>query len=310
MTLLTDFADRYAQATGTRWRWQGREIRCYCLHELDGERHTPSLAFWQTGSGRIAFHDMSGVCSQEKLRQGLVDLGLDAGRRLTREEQEENRRSNQEAHRAGVEAAHAVMASAGAILEGDPIDRYLRDRCIWLFEAEKRFLRVAPDPDNRRAQLFVGMIVDGRTFFNEKIQMSGVQIMPITLNGDPIKGPSGKKWRKVLGRRHSNGVPLGDWNEQVVVGEGIETTLSAMRLLKLPFGWAALSAENMWMVNLPVSCRRVWIAQDNDEGGRLAAAKARSRWEAMGLQASVVGWGAGDANDELMRRGTTNADPR
>jgi putative DNA primase/helicase len=52
------------------------------------------------------------------------------------------------------------------------------------------------------------------------------------------------------------GVPL-------LVGEGNESTLSAMQLFGLP-GWAALSADGIEALELPAEIREVAIAADND----------------------------------------------
>jgi putative DNA primase/helicase len=66
-----------------------------------------------------------------------------------------------------------------------------------------------------------------------------------------------------------------DKAERLIVGEGIESTLSAMQIAELP-GVATLSAAGMAAVQLP-PCREVIIAADNDEPGLKAAKKLASR---------------------------------
>ena len=59
----------------------------------------------------------------------------------------------------------------------------------------------------------------------------------------------------------------------LVVGEGIESSASAARLLGFP-GWAAISAGNLGRgLLLPPDVRRVIIAADPDDAGRAAAEK-------------------------------------
>lgn len=77
-----------------------------------------------------------------------------------------------------------------------------------------------------------------------------------------------------------------DSNKPLIIGEGIETTLSAMQLAKLP-GIAALSAANMPAVNVP-RCASVIIAADHDEAGRKAAAHLAERLQYEGRQVRIA----------------------
>ena len=95
-------------------------------------------------------------------------------------------------------------------------------------------------------------------------------------------------------------------DEAYVVGEGIESTLSAMRLWGLSSGCAALSAPGMENLLLPADVRHIVIAADNDLNlrGQAAARRARCRWQAEGRQVRVrmpktPGY---DYNDLLLRK--------
>jgi putative DNA primase/helicase len=93
-------------------------------------------------------------------------------------------------------------------------------------------------------------------------------------------------------------------NEWLIVGEGIETTLSAMQASHLP-GWAALSAGGLGKLVLPPVATHVIIAADNDEHGRgqRAAREAAERFMSEGRQVRVATPpGAGDFNDVLTER--------
>jgi hypothetical protein len=65
---------------------------------------------------------------------------------------------------------------------------------------------------------------------------------------------------------------------ELVVGEGIESSASAGRLLDLP-AWAAISAGNLAQgLHLPPAVRSVVVAADPDCAGERAARYAACRW--------------------------------
>ena len=95
--------------------------------------------------------------------------------------------------------------------------------------------------------------------------------------------------------------PAGD---ALLLGEGIESTAAAMKVLEWPGGaWATLGTPGLRAVVLPESVRRVLIAADRDDNGsgqKAAAALAR-RMQAEGRR--VECWLPSihrDFNDELM----------
>jgi hypothetical protein len=97
------------------------------------------------------------------------------------------------------------------------------------------------------------------------------------------------------------GAPSAD--EEIVVGEGLETLLSAMLLLERRCGAAVLGPDLKDLV-LPSAVRRIHIAADNDETGRAGAACAASMWRKQGLSVRMSlpeGQGA-DFNNVLLRR--------
>jgi putative DNA primase/helicase len=76
---------------------------------------------------------------------------------------------------------------------------------------------------------------------------------------------------------------------ELIVGEGIESTLSAMQLFGLP-GWAALCAPGIEALELPSEIRRVVIAGDNDANhvGQRAALSAQERWANEGRSIRIL----------------------
>ena len=89
-------------------------------------------------------------------------------------------------------------------------------------------------------------------------------------------------------------------NRPLIVGEGIETTLSACQLTGLP-GIAALSASNLSKI-VPPPCSEIIIAADNDDAGRDAAKQAAQIWTMAGFKVHIApapDWGK-DWNDALL----------
>jgi hypothetical protein len=125
------------------------------------------------------------------------------------------------------------------------------------------------------------------------------------------KAPLGEKARLFAagGRSVGGGVWFGDAanpTDEFVVAEGIESLLSALRILNASSGCAALSELGIRRLILPPEVRRVRIFADNDELGQgLAAAReAWRRWRDEGREVAVsIAERVGeDANDVLRRR--------
>jgi putative DNA primase/helicase len=90
---------------------------------------------------------------------------------------------------------------------------------------------------------------------------------------------------------------------ELVVGEGIETSASAGRLLCMP-AWSAVAAGNLARsLVLPPEVRRVVIAADPDEEGRKAARAAWFRWRGEGreVRIAIPDREGADFNDVLRR---------
>jgi phage/plasmid primase-like uncharacterized protein len=86
----------------------------------------------------------------------------------------------------------------------------------------------------------------------------------------------------------------------LVIGEGIETSASAGKLIDAP-SWAAISAGNLEAgLKLPKEVARVIVAADPDAPGEAAATAAALRWQAEGREALITRpVGEGDFNDVL-----------
>jgi putative DNA primase/helicase len=76
--------------------------------------------------------------------------------------------------------------------------------------------------------------------------------------------------------------------DRLVIGEGIETSISAGLMLKAP-AWAAISAPNLeFKLTLPASIREIIVAADHDGPGLKAAKAALARWRGEGRVVKIA----------------------
>jgi len=110
--------------------------------------------------------------------------------------------------------------------------------------------------------------------------------------------------KMMLGACASGAVWLSEPSDSLMVGEGIETCLSAMQATGRPT-WAALSAPGLGSLDLPGHIREVTILADMDDRGEgeRAATNAASRWRREGRRVRIARAPQGlDFNDVLMGR--------
>lgn len=94
--------------------------------------------------------------------------------------------------------------------------------------------------------------------------------------------------KMMLGPCRGGVVRLSEAGELLMVGEGIETCLSAMQATNHPT-WAALSTSGLRSLNLPPNIRKVIVLADGDAPGEVAAQHCAQRWLKEGLQANDDG---------------------
>jgi putative DNA primase/helicase len=93
--------------------------------------------------------------------------------------------------------------------------------------------------------------------------------------------------RAMLGPLRGHAVQLSPPAARMVIGEGIETTLSAMQLYNMP-GWAALTATNLKSIVLPPTVRSVVILADDDQAGLRGAIAGAQRLRREGREVAVI----------------------
>jgi hypothetical protein len=109
--------------------------------------------------------------------------------------------------------------------------------------------------------------------------------------------------RKALCPTSGHAVQFGEPGDLVLLGEGLESTLSAVELLEVSAGWATLSTSGLTSVQLPEHIRGVVIAADNDSAGIKAAESLQRRLQREGRAVKVVEPGAEKDFNDLLKVG-------
>jgi Toprim domain len=117
---------------------------------------------------------------------------------------------------------------------------------------------------------------------------------PVRLGKAPIETP-----RRAMGELLGNAVRFGRPDDVLAAGEGIETMLSLRSVLPMMPIVAALSANHLAALLLPLALRRLYIARDADRAGDFAVAALSKRAEASGVEALALSPRLGDFNEDL-----------
>jgi putative DNA primase/helicase len=178
--------------------------------------------------------------------------------------------------------------------EGTLVAKYLRSRGLYL--PVPATLRFAPNYRHKTGSSYpcmVALVTRGtdrkplgihRTF----LAKDGIGKAPIEPN------------KMMLGPCSGGAVRLAKADESIMIGEGIETTLSAMLATKIP-AWAALSVSGMRRLELPLNIQNVTILCDADPAGESAAEEFARRLSQEGRRVRTAHPPKGfDFNDLLL----------
>ena len=109
--------------------------------------------------------------------------------------------------------------------------------------------------------------------------------------------------RRAMGHLLGHGVRFGVANDVMAAGEGIETMLSLRIIVPTLPMVAALSANHLAALLLPLTLRRLYIARDADPAGDAAMASLCNRAEAAGIEVGSLSPCFDDFNEDLRRLG-------
>jgi hypothetical protein len=109
--------------------------------------------------------------------------------------------------------------------------------------------------------------------------------------------------RRAMGDLLGNAVRFGVANDVLAAGEGIETMLSLRCVLPTLPMIAALSANHLAAILLPLTLRRLYIARDVDLAGDAAVMSLTERAEAVGIETLTLSPRLADFNEDLRTLG-------
>jgi hypothetical protein len=116
-------------------------------------------------------------------------------------------------------------------------------------------------------------------------ELQGVHLTAINVTGSPIK-LEGKTKRRIRGIKKGGVIKLTPDDEvcrSILIGEGIETTLSAMGITDF-HGWALIDAGMLKAFPVLPGIETLVIAVDADPAGIAAASAAMARWSDAGRE--------------------------
>lgn len=128
-------------------------------------------------------------------------------------------------------------------------------------------------------------------------KLTGVHRTWLTPDGSdkaPVSTP-----RRAMGQLLGHSVRFGVADDMMAAGEGIETMLSLRQVAPALPLVAALSANHLAALELPVGLRRLYIVRDDDPAGHGAVEALSDRATAAGIEALTVDASLGDLNDDL-----------
>lgn len=287
-------AEFIARALGGR-RVGAGWMACCPTHE----DRTPSLSIAQGEHGAVLVHCHAG-CAQgvviAALRmRGLWRSGAQAGERPRAGEGVSARREGAPGAIDREAAAQAIWRAARPA-KATLVETYLRSRGIGMAPPDQ--LRFAPrlkHPSGESWPTMVALVTSG-----DEGRPLGIHRTFLARDGSG-KAPVAPQ-KMMLGACRGGAVRLGQAGPVLLVGEGIETCLSAMQAAGIP-AWAALSTAGLRTLVLPVIVRELIVLADGDEAGERAARDCAYLWKREGRSARIARAPPGmDFNDMLNAR--------
>jgi len=188
------------------------------------------------------------------------------------------------------------------LVRGDPVDRYLAGRAIELAELGRApsALRYHPrlwNSESRRhwpAMVAAITSPDGRmmtaihrTWLEETFDVAKAPLAHPKLTLGSYAGGAIRLWRGTEGKAWAE-MPIG---ETIIVGEGVEDTLSAVLRSPQHRAICAVSLSAMLVLQLPTAVARVIMIGQNDKRDSTAIAlrdRVIARWRAEGRQVQLL----------------------
>jgi hypothetical protein len=160
-----------------------------------------------------------------------------------------------------------------------------------------RFSSALKHPSGQKHPAMIGLVTSG-------IDNTPIGIHRTYLAHDGKGKASLPQTKLMLGQCGGGAVRIQDATDLVMVGEGIETCLSAMQSTGIP-AWAALSTSGMKALMLPKAIKEVIILVDGDEAGEVAAQSCAARWKQEGRRVKLARPPKGSDFNDMLISGVT-----
>jgi hypothetical protein len=281
---LASAAAQLVQALGGHWH--GQHAMCCCPAHED---RTPSLSV-RIGDRSLLFKCFAG-CSPGEILRAIRQLRL----------------------KVPVAGSHPVPIGpgpsplllrriralwAGALpVVGTPAERYLCGRGLASDATDLRYHPSTPLGSGRdlafRPALLAGIRVGDDICALHRIFLA---------SRSARLAPDLPKAKLTLGRPLAGAVQLAPPGRILGLAEGIETSLAASVLLRIPV-WSVLGAERLHRIAIPATVRHLVLLPDNDRAGCVAAERGSQAYAGLGFKLHLRWpWGGlNDWNDVLMR---------
>ena len=290
-----------AATIGRNLGGQPRRHNWDCQCPLCG--YTLSLANGE--DGKLLAHCVGG-CEFSELECALVDYGLYDGDDFEGFGPVAPREPDPEELRLRSEGARWLYQAA---IE-DPLKAaYLRSRSISITSP---VLRVLPR-DWHRHRTGIPFPAMAAPVVNVAGEITGIHLSFLKPDGSGLayakpttKGERDRR-RQCHGVVRGGAIRLAPHNpdQELIIAEGVENTLSGMEWLNLP-GWSAISAGGLKTVELPPEVRRILIVVDHDKNGcgPRNAVEGAQRWQADGraIRLWMPDTAGDDANAFLIKK--------
>ncbi|WP_027521947.1 toprim domain-containing protein [Bradyrhizobium sp. Ec3.3] len=204
---------------------------------------------------------------------------------------------------AGSPEAAVRLFAMSRLVAGTLAEAYLRGRGIapCCIDGELRFhphcyYRSDEDTETEIWPALIARVTDlnGRITGVHRTWLDPHGFDRVRLGKAPIDTP-----RRAMGDLLGNAVRFGAADEVLTAGEGIETMLSLRCAAPTMPMAAALSANHLAALRLPLTLRRLYIARDADAAGDLAVAALTERAMQAGVEAIALSPRLSDFNEDL-----------
>jgi hypothetical protein len=245
---------------------------------------TPSLAIREGNHGRLLVKCHAG-CRQVDVINALRQRGLWGGKRDDACGRVTPRSWRSSAEDATQSARRTSLALAiweeSAPADGTLVERYLASRGIRIPPPSSiRFHPRLKHRSGRRWPAMIALVTNGTT--GDAIGIHRTYLRPDGAGKAPLV-PA----KMMLGPCRGGVVRLGDSRGKLLIGEGIETCLSAMQATGIPT-WSALSTSGLRALDLPAEIHEVIVLADGDDPGEAAARDCTRRWRREGRSVRIA----------------------